>query len=91
MSLYSVKSILPKLFPFLTSIDADKRAFGHVIQTADAPAFVLGLKELETHLQTMLHQPVGAHLSTAFTPLITLVDPEGKRAGEKHSDREKKK
>lgn len=65
------------LFPFLTSIDADKRALGYVIQTADAPAFVLGLEELETHLQAMLHQPVGAHLSTAFAPLVTLVDTEG--------------
>ena len=65
-----------KSVPFLTSIDADKRALGHVVQTADAPAFVLGLEELEAHLQAMLHQPVGAHLTTAFAPLVTLVDPE---------------
>lgn len=68
-------------FLLLTSIDADKRALGHVIQTADAPAFVLGFEELETNLQAVLHQSVGAHLRTAFTPLITLVDPrrESKR------------
>lgn len=62
--------------PLLTSVDADKRAFGDVIQTADAPAFVLGFKELQTHLQAMLHQSVGAHLGAAFTSLVTLVDPE---------------
>ncbi len=62
--------------PFLTSIDADKRAFGHIVQTANAPAFVLGLEELETHLQAVLHQPVCAHLRTAFAAFITLVDPK---------------
>lgn len=62
--------------PSLTSVDADKRAFGYVIQTADAPAFVLGFKELQAHLQAVLHQSVGAHLGAAFTPLVTLVDPE---------------
>lgn len=62
--------------PLLTSIDADKRAFCYVIQTANAPAFVLGFKELQTHLQPMLHQSVGAHLGAAFTSLVTLVDPE---------------
>lgn len=67
--------------PLLTSIDADKRAFGDVIQAADAPAFVLGFKELQAHLQAVLHQPVGAHLRAAFTSLVTLVDPErGERA-----------
>lgn len=65
--------------PSLTSVDADKRAFGYVIQAADAPAFVLGFKELQAHLQAVLHQPVGAHLGAAFTPLVTLVDPEGGR------------
>lgn len=69
------------MFPFLTSIDADKRALGHVIQTADAPAFVLGLEELETNLQAVLHKPVGAHVRAAFAPLITFVDPERERAG----------
>lgn len=65
-----------KPFHFLTSIDANKRALSHVIQTADAPAFVLGFEELETHLKAVLHQSVGAHLRAAFAPLITLVDPE---------------
>lgn len=61
---------------FLTSVDADKRALGNVVQTADTPAFVLGLEKLEAYLQAVLHQSIGAHLRTAFTPLITLVDPE---------------
>lgn len=63
-------------FSFLTSVDADKRALGYIIQTADTPAFVLGLEKLEAHLQAVLHQSIGAHLRTAFTPLVTLVDPE---------------
>jgi len=71
--------IFCKSLPFLTSIDADKRALGHVVQTADAPAFVLGLEELEAHLQAMLHQPVGAQLTAAFAPLVTLVHPERER------------
>lgn len=66
-----------RVCPLLTSVDADKRAFGYVIQAADAPAFVLGFKELQAHLQAMLHQPVGAHLRAAFTSLVALVDPEG--------------
>lgn len=61
---------------FLTSINADKRALSDIIQTPDAPAFVLSLKELKAYLQAVLHQPVGAHLSTTFAPFITLVDPE---------------
>lgn len=64
----------------LTCINADKGSFGHVVQAANAPAFVLCFKELETHLQAVLHQPVGAHLRAALTPLVALVDPE-KRQG----------
>lgn len=74
---------------FLTSINADKRAFSDIIQAADAPAFVLGLKELKADLQAVLHQPVGAHLSTTFAPFITLVDPE--REQEKTKDRRDKR
>lgn len=59
----------------LTSINADKGAFSHIIQTPDPPAFVLGLEKLKTDLQAVLHQPVGAHLSATFAPFITLIDP----------------
>lgn len=69
--------------PSRTSVDADKRALGYVVQAADAPAFVLGFKELQAHLQAVLHQPVGAHLGAAFTPLVTLVDPD--REGRAHT------
>lgn len=65
--------------PHLTCIYADKGAFGHVIQAADAPAFVLCFEELETHLQAVLHQSVGAHLRAAFTLLVALVDAERRR------------
>lgn len=73
--------------PSLTGVDADKRAFGYVVQTADAPAFVLGFKELQAHLQAVLHQSVGAHLGAAFTPLVTLVDPERGRKRTHTEDR----
>lgn len=86
MQNHPYKSVL-----FLTSIDADKRAFSHVVQTADAPAFVLGLEELETHLQAVLHQPVGAHLSAAFAALITLIDPERASRRKKKTGTEKER
>lgn len=60
----------------LTSINADKGAFGHVVQAANAPAFVLCFEELETHLQAVLHQSISAHLRAALTSLVALVDPE---------------
>lgn len=59
----------------LTCIDTDKRALGDVVKATDAPALVLGLEELQTHLQAVLHQPIGAHLGVAAAALITLVDP----------------
>lgn len=70
---------------FSTCIDADKRAFGHVIEAADAPALVLGLKELQAHLEAVLHQAVRAHLRITAALLVTLVDPEGDEA-KKHED-----
>lgn len=65
---------------FSTSIDADKRAFGHVIKTADAPALVLSLEELQAHLEAVLHQAVVAHLRITAAPLVTLVYPEWDKA-----------
>lgn len=72
----------------LTCIYADKGAFGHVVQAANSPSFVLGFEELETHLQAVLHQSVGAHLRAALTPLVALVDPE-RRQDTDYSLREK--
>lgn len=69
----------------LTCINADKGASGHVVQAADAPTLVLCFEELETHLQAVLHQPIGAHLRAALTPLVALVDPE-RRQGEQDTD-----
>ena len=65
-----------------TCVDTDEGPLGHVVQTADAPAFVLGLKELQPHLQTVLHQTVSTHLTAALTTLITLINPERGKDGE---------
>lgn len=67
----------PRGRPSLTGIDADKGALGDVVQATDAPAFVLGLEELQADLQAVLHQPVGAHLGAAVAPLVALVDAAG--------------
>lgn len=69
-------SIMWACFLFLTSIDANKGALGHIVHAADAPAFVQGLEELQTYLQAMLHQAVGAHLRATFAPLVALIDPK---------------
>lgn len=62
----------------LTSVDADKRTLGDIVQTANAPAFILGLEKLETHLQAVLNEAVCAHLSTAFAAFVTFVDAKNK-------------
>lgn len=65
---------------FSTCIDTDKRAFSDIVEAADAPALVLGLKELQTHLKAVLHQAVSAHLRVTAALLVTLVYPEGDKA-----------
>lgn len=61
--------------PSPTCINTDKRAFGNVIQAANTPALVLCLEQLQANLQSVLHQPICAHVWVTFAAFVTLIHP----------------
>lgn len=74
------------MYKCVTCIDTNKGALGNVIKATNAPALILGLKELQSDLQPVLNQTVGTHLRITATPLITFIDSENVnrvREGEK--------
>lgn len=68
---------------WVTCIDTNKWALGDVIKATNAPALILGLKELQSDLQTVLNQAVSAHLWITAAALITFIDPENANEREK--------
>lgn len=71
-----------------TCINTDKGAFGNVVQAADTPALVLRLEQLEPNLESVLHQPVRAHVWVTVAAFVTLIN-SGRRLqenGSRHGD-----
>lgn len=71
-----------------TCINTNKGAFGNVVQAADTPALVLCLEQLEPNLESVLHQPVCAHVWVTVAAFVTLIN-SGRRLqenGSRHRD-----